>query len=142
MQELFAPEAPTSEAGIAASRSFAEPRLQISDDGDGAGEERSEELDLDRRAPLAMRIEVAPEPAAPPARSTTGGSGPTATRRGTPAPARDDAAQLAADALADPAAADGIGPTGAQKTSRPTSWLVIALFIAIGVAAMVIMTLK
>ena len=63
MQELFAPDAATSDAGVAASRSFAERgrsrRASATCDDD------SEELDLDRRAPLAMRIEVAPEPAAP-----------------------------------------------------------------------------
>ena len=67
MQEVFAPDAATSDAGVEKARAF----------GDGAHgglipaaaskDEISEELDLDRRAPLAMRIEVAPEPAPRPA---------------------------------------------------------------------------
>src|SRR4029079_14739320 len=68
MQELFAPDAPTSDAGVAASRAFSEPRQSAAAgpaSADIVVEDNSEELDLDRRAPLAMRIEVAPEPAAP-----------------------------------------------------------------------------
>src|SRR4029079_16626044 len=72
MQELFAPDARTSEAGVAASRAFSEPRPQSSS---VTRDDNSDELDLDRRAPLAMRIEVAPEPAAPTARGSSAGSG-------------------------------------------------------------------
>ena len=75
MQELFAPDAATSDAGVAASRTFAEPRPQASGAAGRGGDDDSEELDLDRRAPLAMRIEVAPEPAAPAARGSSAGSG-------------------------------------------------------------------
>ena len=60
MQELFAPDAPTSDAGVAASRAFAEPRPPASGAAVARSTTNSEELDLDRRAPLAMRIEVAP----------------------------------------------------------------------------------
>ena len=66
MQELFAPDAATSDAGVAASRSFAEARPQAPGVPAAAPDDDSEELDLDRRAPLAMRIEVAPEPGCPP----------------------------------------------------------------------------
>jgi serine/threonine protein kinase len=136
MQELFAPGAATSEAGVAASRSFAEARPQAT--GTGAGDESSEELDLDRRAPLAMRIEVAPDPAAPATRSASTGSGSNPVRRGTPAPKGSA-----------PAAGDGADAVPSRldvettaKTSRTMGWVIIGLLIAIGVAAMVIMTLK
>jgi serine/threonine protein kinase len=93
MQELFAANAATSESGVAASRSFAEPGPQAARGGpsrdaspqaarddyaaNAANAAAEEELDLDRRAPLSMRIEVAPEPAAPTVRSTSAGSGRT-----------------------------------------------------------------
>src|SRR5580765_1649639 len=85
MQELFAPEAVSSDAGVAASRAFADARTQTTAGTDGAVADNSEELDLDRRAPLAMRIEVAPEPAAPAARVSSSGS---AMSTGTAARAR------------------------------------------------------
>ena len=133
MQELFAPGAAASDAGVAASRSFAEARPQTP--ANGAGEENSEELDLDRRAPLAMRIEVAPEPAAPTARGASTGSGSSPVRRATPAPR----GSAIGEGGAVPSRLD---EETTAKTSRATGWVVIALFIAIGVAAMVIMTLK
>ena len=136
MQELFAPGAATSDVGVAASRSFADARPQtpmIS------GDENSEELDLDRRAPLAMRIEVAPEPAAPAARSASTGSGSNPGRRATPAPRGSGPA---GESRADTAVPVRVDQETTAKTSRAMGWLVIAVFIAIGVAAMVIMTLK
>jgi serine/threonine protein kinase len=158
MQELFAPGASTSETGVAASRSFAESRPRPP--ADIAIEDNSEELDLDRRAPLAMRIEVAPEPAAPATRGTSTGSGGTAARRATPAPdspwvppprAAGGAARpapperAASSASATPSApSDGqlSGAVAPTKTPRAVSWVLIAVCIAIGIAAMVIMTLK
>jgi serine/threonine protein kinase len=149
MQELFAPGTRTSDAGLAASRAFAEPRSRFAD---VAVDDDSEELDLDRRAPLAMRIEVAPEPAAPASRSNRPGSG--GTRRPTPAPASGSAPASPASpspwvppprepGAAAPAPLDAqpssVAPT---KTPRPVSWVLIAVCIAIGIAAMVIMTLK
>jgi serine/threonine protein kinase len=137
MQELFAPDASASDAGVAAARSFSEPRPQTSGGVDAAGDDHSEELDLDRRAPLAMRIEVAPEPAAPAAGGTSSGSGGTSTRRPTPAPSPADVAQPAVGGEGVQAGADR-----AAQTPPVASWVIIAVFIAIGVAAMVIMTLK
>src|SRR5215470_7447764 len=87
MQELFAPESMASDSGA-----FAEPRSQTTGADEGTAD-NSEELDLDRRAPLAMRIEVAPEPSAPAVRGSSAGSGGTAARRPTPAPAAADPAQ-------------------------------------------------
>src|SRR6185503_10686634 len=77
MQELFAPDATTSDAGVAASRSFAEARPQALGVPPVPRDHDSEELDLDRRAPLAMRIEVAPE-WVPAPRSASSGSGKVA----------------------------------------------------------------
>ncbi len=143
MQELFAPDAATSDAGVAASRTFTEPRPQASGaqpSGDGGGDEHSEELDLDRRAPLAMRIEVAPEPAAPAARGSSAGSG-SARVRAAAASTGSGGAQPPAPTAA-PAGGQQFDTSIATKSARPGSWVVIAVCIAIGVAAMVIMTLK
>ncbi len=63
MQDVFAPEAATSDAGVEKARAFGDGRTGGSSPGE-VFDDNSEELDLDRRAPLAMRIEVAPEPAA------------------------------------------------------------------------------
>jgi serine/threonine-protein kinase len=108
MQELFAPDAAISDAGVVASRSFAEPRPQTPAGalaGDGTGDEHSEELDLDRRAPLAMRIEVAPEPGAPAARGSSAGSGAARVRAAAASSgsgsSRPAAAPAAAASLAD-----------------------------------------
>jgi hypothetical protein len=143
MQELFAPDAATSEAGVAASRSFAETRPRAAAgpaSADVVVEDNSEELDLDRRAPLAMRIEVAPEPAAPAARGSSAGSGsarvrasasPSGAGAARPEPSRPTAPEF-----------DEAGQQIASPPSRPVSWAIIAVLIAIGVAAMVIMTLK
>jgi hypothetical protein len=166
MQELFAPDAATSESGIAASRAFGEPRPPIPRGGSSDGGARDdnpglavgveEELDLDRRAPLSMRIEVAAEPAAPVARSSSTGSagtrsGGAAARRPTPAPASGPV-PVGEGAWVPPARPAGVDasvaaepqPSGgdAPKTPRATSWVLIAVCIAIGVAVMVIMTLK
>ncbi|HXU05710.1 MAG TPA: serine/threonine-protein kinase [Polyangia bacterium] len=152
MQELFAPDASTSDAGISASRSFAEPQPQAAQGPPIVVEDNSEELDLDRRAPLAMRIEVAPEPAAPSARGSSAGSGSAkvkaAASQAGSGPARANAAGGGAPALrrSDAPAAPYTDPsTDAQfalKPARPVGWLIIAALIAIAVAAMVIMTLK
>jgi serine/threonine protein kinase len=139
MQELFAPEAPTFEAGVAASRAFSEPRRPAS----GAAvvvDDHSEELDLDRRAPLAMRIEVAPEPAAPAARGSSAGSG-SARVRATASPGGSGRAQPSPAESAALAAGDGESQI-VTSPGRPMGWLIVAVLIAIGVAAMVIMTLK
>jgi hypothetical protein len=139
MQELFAPDAPTSDAGVAASRAFSEPRPAAS----GASvvvDDHSEELDLDRRAPLAMRIEVSPEPAAPAARGSSAGSGSARVRAG---------ASSAGSGRGRPEAAEPVAVAGDEMESqivtppgRPIGWVIVAVLIAIGVAAMVIMTLK
>jgi hypothetical protein len=136
MQELFAPDAVSSDAGVAASRAFGEARTQTTAGTDGAVADNSEELDLDRRAPLAMRIEVAPEPAAPAARASSSGSGSagSATRRPTPPPAREEAAQ--------PAAPVPIAVPAPAKRSLSPGLVAIVAFVAIAIATMVIMSLK
>ena len=66
MNELFAPEAPAAAVGRAGARGPADTRPR-NPAGPGKvapgedGDDGSEELDFDRRAPLAMRIEVAAE---------------------------------------------------------------------------------
>jgi serine/threonine protein kinase len=141
MQDLVAPDARTSEAGVAASRAFSEPRPQASS---VTREDNSEELDLDRRAPLAMRIEVAPEPAAPTARGSSAGSGSARVRATTSSAGSGSARQqFAAEPPVLPAR-PAREPESQIVTppSRPMGWVVVAVLIAIGVAAMVIMTLK
>jgi len=161
MQELFAGAAEESESGAARARSFAEPRPQTTGAG---GDKRAalppsvpavdEELDLDRRAPLAMRIEAAPEPSAPTRGAssgsgpTAGGSGPTAGGSG-PTSSRVRAAGPGAAGSAQPRAIDSAAPTGVAahhdvtaKTAGSATWIAVAVGIVVLVAAMVIMTLK
>jgi serine/threonine protein kinase len=144
MQELFAPDAPTSNEGVAASRMFSEPRPPAAN-GRVVVEDNSEELDLDRRAPLSMRIEVAPEPAAPTARGSSAGSGSarvraTASAGGSGSTSDWVPAARAAEpvALATPTPE----PPTLETSRRPMGWVIVAVLIAIGVAAMVIITLK
>jgi serine/threonine protein kinase len=143
MHELFAPDAATSDAGVTASRVFAEPRAQTqtSSGGNESVDDDSEELDLDRRAPLAMRIEVAPEPWVPPARGSSAGSGGTAGRRPPPAPAREQSAQPIptgeGDITTDPVATSSI-----EKRRLSPGLVAVAVLIAIAIATMVIMSVK
>jgi serine/threonine-protein kinase len=166
MHELFTPGAQTSAPGVAAARSFTEPRSQAAS---GGSQESSDELDLDRRAPLSMRIEVAPEPAAPAVRASSAGSGSAKVRapasgggsgsakvrapasgggsgsarvRAPAAPTGSGRAQPSGPAAFAPPPSDQFDTDRVLKPARAGSWLVIALCIAIGVAAMVIMTLK
>jgi hypothetical protein len=129
---------------VAASRAFAEPRAQTSG-GDAGRDEDSEELDLDRRAPLAMRIEVAPEPAAPAARSGSAGSGGTATRRPTPPPAGEHSAQPRASDMTDDEDPSlrrtAIVPAAPKPTLSP-GLIAIVAFVAIAIAVMVIMSVR
>jgi serine/threonine-protein kinase len=152
MQELFAPGAEATDSGAVRARSFGEPPPQATA---SAGAARAaapppvpavpvvpvveEELDLDRRAPLAMRIEAAPEPAA----STRGGSGPTAGGSGPTAQPRGRGGQ------AGQAGIDEAVPTSVaayhettSKTGSAGTWIAVAVGIVVLVAAMVIMTLK
>jgi serine/threonine protein kinase len=143
MQELFAPGAVPSDSGVAASRAFAEPRTQTTGADVGRTRDDSEELDLDRRAPLAMRIEVAPEPAAPATRGSSAGSGGTAARRPTPAPASPDPAQPWMPAPRAPQIeAEPMEALDTAKRTMSPSLIAIIVLIAIGVATMVIMSLK
>jgi len=87
-----------------------------------------EELDFDRRAPLSMRMEPAEE-AAPAARPTSSAA----------SSARSPAVAPRPTSPAPPTVA--VAPKPAT-TQRSMSWLIIAAFIVIGVAAMVIVTLK
>jgi serine/threonine protein kinase len=145
MQELFA-DGTTSGAAVPAARSIPDSRPQAAAPPAREGDVDLEELDLDRRAPLAMRLEVAPEPAAPTARGSSSGSGSARVRASVSRAGSGPSSQpVAATAVARPIAAavtDDGDAENAMKRSRPGSWVIIALLIAIGVAAMVIMTLK
>ena len=148
MQELFAPDGTTSDAGVAASRSFAETRPQTPGVPPAAPRDHdSEELDLDRRAPLGMRIEAAPEPWVPAPRSSSSGSGGVDNnRRGVPTAAASPSPSGRAhpvSASPDSASAGVTAPAdGAGKPSRAAGWVIIVVCLAIGVAAIAIMTLK
>jgi serine/threonine-protein kinase len=149
MQELFAAAPATSGAGVPAPRSFPDSRPQAAAQPSRVGtgpDPVDEDLDLDRRAPLAMRIEVAPEPAAPSARSSSSGSG-SARVRATASPAGSAPSRPVAVAnVARPSATamtdDDDDVKNAMNRTRPVGWVIVAFLIAIGVAAMVIMTLK
>jgi len=153
MHELFTPDA-ASNGGAAPARPLAEARPQTAGAGRQREQENLEELDLDRRAPLAMRIEVAPEPAAPTTRSSSAGSGSAKVRSAAGAagsgsakvrvPAGATGSGRAQPSLPVPmaAASNHFDTNTSLKPSRAGSWVVIAVLIAIGVAAMVIMTLK
>ena len=126
MQELFAPDAPTSDAGVAASRAFSEPRPSASGDA-VVVDDNSEELDLDRRAPLAMRIEVAPEPAAPAARGSSAGSGSARVRA--TASSAGSGSRSARPAAAEPVAFPA-GDAESQivtPSTRPIGWVIVAV---------------
>jgi hypothetical protein len=136
MQEVFAPDVATSDAGVEKARAFGDGRTGPSSPG-GAPDDDSEELDLDRRAPLAMRIEVAPEPApaaraAAAARQMTpnrGGSASGPTRAAVPAPVA--------------AAAQPSTPLEPARNARRSAGVIfIVAFVALAIAAMVFMNLK
>jgi hypothetical protein len=87
-----------------------------------------------------MRIEVAAEPAAPAARGSSAGSGSARVRAGASSGGSGRARSAAAEpeaVAADEPQSQIVAPPG-----RPIGWVIVAVLIAIGVAAMVIMTLK
>jgi serine/threonine protein kinase len=92
-------------------------------------EDNSEELDFDRRAPLAMKVEVAPEPKPPAGRAAPapGSAGPT--------PSLSPAAAVTESSP--PQHADGRASAG-----KRTSWGIVVAFIILGIAAMVFLTLR
>jgi serine/threonine-protein kinase len=118
MNELF-PSATGRSAGAGGRGALPEPHQ---------GPAGAEELDFDRRAPLSMRMEPAEE-AAPAARPTSSAA----------SSARSPAVAPRPTSPAPPTVA--VAPKPAT-TQRSMSWLIIAAFIVIGVAAMVIVTLK
>ena len=124
MNELFAPEAPTFERGIAASRAFS-PERRVAR---GPRDEHSDELDFDRRAPLAMRMEAAPDE-------------PVPARAAAPRPSARTSAPAGSPAAAVPADADRDIEIEAPARSFP-GWIWVVAFVAVGIAAMVIATLK
>jgi serine/threonine protein kinase len=151
MQELFAPDAATSDAGVATSRSFAEARPQTPGLPAAPYDHDSEELDLDRRAPLAMRIEVAPEPWVPAPRSSSSGSGKvarsarsdeTAAPTTDASPSQSGRAQPVSASPGSASAGVSVQAEGTGKTSRMAGWVILVMCLAIGVAAIAIMTLK
>ena len=196
LNDLFAPEAAVSTSGVARARGFADLRPTAEALRLGSGgreplrrEDPSEELNFDRRAPLAMRIEVVSEAAASasPRESATsrtprplglggrevrdvvgsmgGGLGLAAPRPN--GGARSGAgsgglghgpATLGPATLAHGSASPAHGPvtptvarpavqsvasSSATVGGRaPSAWIIIALLLAVGVAAMVFVTLK
>ncbi len=132
MNDLFAPDTPTFERGVSASRSFAERRA-ANDRDVPAREEVSDELDFDRRAPLAMRIETAPDepparlPSPPPPGSSAGGSRVAKSAATAPSPGSPSVPE--------------IEPAPSSGTQIP-GWIWLAAFIVAGIATMVIVTLK
>jgi serine/threonine-protein kinase len=122
MNELFAPDAPVSAAGVAASRSFAEARRAEAATADG-----SEELDFDRRAPLDMRIEVASdEPPAVRFRPRT--STPSVAAVPAPAPSRPPAVTAE--------------PAKDLTRGRFPAWALVLAFIVVTIGTMVFITLR
>jgi serine/threonine protein kinase len=94
--------------------------------GGAEAADQPEELDFDRRAPLSMRIQPAPEvPSRAPA---------TPLRISTPAP-------VAAPRKVAPVAAAPPEPTPVPARSRG-GWILVATFVLLGIAAMVILTLR
>jgi serine/threonine protein kinase len=165
MNELFAPDSAPVRTRSADRR------------GDGARPpaaapepEDAEALDFERRAPLAMRIEVAADDKGSGRTSTKPSTKPPAKPTGKPSaspaahaapkgpsslPATTPArGSPAAPAMGPPPATVVAGPsvspgeTLADATGAPASrqrkrgWVVIAAFVLLGIAAMVIMTLR
>jgi len=116
MNELFAP-------GAAAAG------------GEGAADDQ-EALDFDRRAPLSMRIEPAAEPERErrPPQPSAARAPLVSTPVALPAPRRPAAASVAS-----PESAPEVGPIGRRSRG---SWIVLATFIALGIGAMVFLTLR
>ena len=147
MNELFAQEGPGATAGVTGPRGFAPVRPGASTGPGGPSsqpdeDDSSEELDFDRRAPLAMRIEVATE------ERGSGGVRPTAPAAAVAAPIAA-VAVAAAVALPSPPSSRDDSTESSTESSTETStkrrtpgWVLIAAFVVIGIAAMVIMTLR
>ena len=158
MQELFAPDAATSDAGVAASRSFAEARPQPP----GVPAVRARPR-LGRAGPRSARAardahRGCPRVGArPPQHLDRIGQGlasgsaavrQVAVRMARPCrrrpPARRSRVVLSRfpQVRAARPRASPWTPNGAAKTSRAAGWVIIAVCLAIGVAAIAIMTLK
>jgi serine/threonine-protein kinase len=104
--------------------------------GEGGGTDEPEALDLDRRAPLSMRIEPAAEPVrrlapASKARVSTPSAGQLNPIDSPPPVRVSPTAQVAAHD----------DTAGVPSRSRG-SWIVLAAFLVLGIAAMVILTLR
>jgi serine/threonine-protein kinase len=126
MNELFAPEAQTFERGIAASRAFSD--RPAAGRSPAPRDEHSDELDFDRRAPLAMRIEAAPDEPPP--------------RRPGPAVA-PPGAKIATRSAPSASAADVTSAPDSEAPARGVpGWIWFVAFVVVGIAAMVIATLK
>jgi serine/threonine protein kinase len=101
--------------------------------GRGAEADEPEALDFDRRAPLSMRIQ--PAVAETERRPSPPGGVATAPRTATPVTTRvSPTAEVAARHDSDTAE-----PAGGRSRG---SWIILAAFIVLGIAAMVILTLR
>jgi hypothetical protein len=160
LKQLFAPDAPVTDDGVAQARQLAEPESEpkvIADD-------ESEELNFDRRASFSMRVEAAPATprhspssplAAPMAPLNLGRAEPDGEGAGLP-PTSDSElpAELLpseirtaapVDTLASAggfpiAAAPTFGPkslsalaAGGQRAGAPSVWMILAIAIALTV---------
>jgi serine/threonine-protein kinase len=166
MNELYAPDA-AAVGGRAGGRggagaSAGSPAVPSGEDPDD-----TEALDFERRAPLAMRIEVAADDKGSGRTSTktvaktvaqtvaktvaqttakTTAKTPSAPAAPPLAPAHPIAAEAARSSTVAPVSAvvalPVAGPAEAATRRRKRGWVVIAAFVLLGIAAMVIMTLK
>ena len=151
MNGLFAPDSAPVRARSADRRGVQTRRPAAAEPED------TEALDFERRAPLAMRIEVAADEKGSGRTSTKpstkpAASAPAAANAATPA--TGTAAALApsapgATAVTSGAARPSEAPAGSIDASggpgsrqRKRGWVVIAAFVLLGIAAMVIMTLR
>ena len=155
MNELFAQEGPGATAGVTGPRGFAPARPGASTGPGGPAsqpneDDSSEELDFDRRAPLAMRIEVATEErgsgrarATAPATAVAAPMAAVASTAGV-APAAPGSSAAAVALPSPPFSQETTTETTTDTTTkrRTPGWVLIAAFVVIGIAAMVIMTLR
>jgi serine/threonine protein kinase len=103
-----------------------------------------EELDFDRRAPPSMRIEAAPEGPSTPSRGVAIRIVPPAPAQpaARPRPTRPSGGVAIVTPRTAPAEAPPTGPVRGPASWSRGSWIAIAAFIAVGIATMVILTLR
>lgn len=101
--------------------------------------DEAEPLDFDRRAPLAMRVEVAPDPV-PTGAPADKQAQPWGAGAAKPGPTSEKSPSV--PATAEPKPGGGGALAAPPKTTRWTATLITAAFILLAIAAMVFMTFK